>query len=218
MRRQWRRLRYAVRPPEVRFIYDPAYERYISGVPIDPLRADRILAFPQRTRGLIRREEISPPRPAALKNILLVHAPEYLDALQRPETLTRHPRGAGQRQRARAGPGPPAAHGGRNDPGHAVGADDPVRRGQPRRRLPPRRARRGGPASAFSTTWPSRSRACVSAALPRRPWSWISTSTTATARARSSPPTPPCTRSPCTTSTGGTPRPSRPPASRSAPV
>ena len=88
LRRQWRRLRYAVRPPGVRFIYDPAYERNLTGVPLDPLRADRILAFLADER-LIRREEISVPQPAALKNVLLVHAPEYLEALQRPETLTR---------------------------------------------------------------------------------------------------------------------------------
>ncbi len=87
LRRLWRRVRYAVRPPSVRLIYDPAYERNISGVPLDPLRADRILAFLSNER-LIRREEISVPRPAALKNVLLVHTPEYLGSLQRPETLT----------------------------------------------------------------------------------------------------------------------------------
>jgi acetoin utilization deacetylase AcuC-like enzyme len=87
LRRQWRRLRYAVRPPLVRFIYDPAYERHTAGIPTDPLRADRILAFLSNER-LVRREEISVPRPAALKNVLLVHSPGYLEALQRPETLT----------------------------------------------------------------------------------------------------------------------------------
>jgi acetoin utilization deacetylase AcuC-like enzyme len=87
LRRAWRRARYAVHPPSVRFIYDPAYERNIFGVPLDPLRADRILAFLSNER-LIRREEISVPRPAALKNVLLVHTPEYLDSLQHPETLT----------------------------------------------------------------------------------------------------------------------------------
>ena len=87
LRRQLRRLRYGVRPPKVRFIYDPAYERNTMGVPLDPLRADRILAFLANER-LVRRGEISVPRPAALKNILLVHAPEYLEALQRVETLT----------------------------------------------------------------------------------------------------------------------------------
>jgi acetoin utilization deacetylase AcuC-like enzyme len=87
VRRAWRRVRYAVRPPQVRFIYDPAYERNIFGVPLDPLRADRILAFLANER-LIRRDEISVPRPAALKNVFLVHTAEYLDSLQRPETLT----------------------------------------------------------------------------------------------------------------------------------
>jgi acetoin utilization deacetylase AcuC-like enzyme len=86
LRRGWRRLRYKVRPPSVRFVYDPAYERHTAGVPLDPLRADRILAFLNDER-LIRREEISRPRPVALKNILLVHEPGYLDALQRPETV-----------------------------------------------------------------------------------------------------------------------------------
>ncbi|MGD1147031.1 MAG: histone deacetylase [Thermoanaerobaculaceae bacterium] len=87
LRRQVRRLRYAVRPPAVRFIYDPAYERNVTGVPLDPLRADRILAFLANER-LIRREEMSVPRPAALKNLLLAHEPEYLDALQRADTVT----------------------------------------------------------------------------------------------------------------------------------
>jgi acetoin utilization deacetylase AcuC-like enzyme len=87
VRRAWRRVRYAVHPPQVRFVYDPAYERNIFGVPLDPLRADRILAFLANER-LIRRDEISVPRPAALKNVFLVHTAEYLDSLQHPETLT----------------------------------------------------------------------------------------------------------------------------------
>jgi acetoin utilization deacetylase AcuC-like enzyme len=87
LQRQWRRLRHALHPPRVRFIYDPAYERHMFGVPMDPLRADRILAF-LSNEGLIRREEISLPQPAALKNVLLVHSHEYMESLQHPETLT----------------------------------------------------------------------------------------------------------------------------------
>ena len=87
LRRQARRMRYAINPPKVRVIYDPEYERNTTGVPIDPLRADRILAFLANER-LIRREEISVPQPAAMKNILLAHASEYLEALQRVETVT----------------------------------------------------------------------------------------------------------------------------------
>jgi acetoin utilization deacetylase AcuC-like enzyme len=87
MGRQLRRLEHQLNPPKVRFVYAPAYERLVTGVPMDPLRADRILAFLANER-LIRRDEISLPRTAALKNILLVHSPAYLEALQRPEALT----------------------------------------------------------------------------------------------------------------------------------
>ncbi|HUK13774.1 MAG TPA: histone deacetylase [Thermoanaerobaculaceae bacterium] len=87
LHRQWRRLRHAIRPPRLQFVYDPAYERNLAGVALDPLRADRILAFLTNER-LLRRDEISLPHPAALKNILLVHSSAYLESLQRPETLT----------------------------------------------------------------------------------------------------------------------------------
>jgi acetoin utilization deacetylase AcuC-like enzyme len=87
VRRQWRRLRRHLRPPAVSLVHDPGYERALTGVPIDPLRADRTLAFLTAER-LVRHEEISVARPAALKNLLLVHSPEYLEALQRPDTLT----------------------------------------------------------------------------------------------------------------------------------
>jgi acetoin utilization deacetylase AcuC-like enzyme len=87
VRRQVRRLDYHLHPPKVRFVYSPAYERLVSGVPMDPLRADRILAFLANER-LVRRDEISLPRPAALKNILLVHSPEYLNTLQQASALT----------------------------------------------------------------------------------------------------------------------------------
>jgi acetoin utilization deacetylase AcuC-like enzyme len=85
-RRAWRRLRYAVRPPALRIVYDPAYERTTWGVPIDPLRADRVLAF-LAEEGLLRREEISRPRSAALHNVLAVHTPAYVESLQAPSVL-----------------------------------------------------------------------------------------------------------------------------------
>jgi len=87
LRRLRRHLRYAFRPPSLRAIYDPAYEGVFPGVPLDPLRADRVLAF-LAEEGLLRREEISRPRSAGLHNLLLAHTPEYLEALQRPATLT----------------------------------------------------------------------------------------------------------------------------------
>jgi acetoin utilization deacetylase AcuC-like enzyme len=87
VRRQWRRLRRRLHPPAVSLVHDPGYERALTGVPIDPLRADRILAFLADER-LVRHDEVSVARPAALKNLLLVHSPDYLAALQQPATLT----------------------------------------------------------------------------------------------------------------------------------
>lgn len=63
------------------------YDRHLWGVPLDPLRADRILAFLAEER-LVTQEEISTPRPAAMKNLLLAHSPEYVETLQRATTLT----------------------------------------------------------------------------------------------------------------------------------
>ena len=87
LRRLRRHLLYAVRPPSLRVVYDPVYEGVFPGVPLDPLRADRALAF-LAEEGLLRREEISRPRSAGLHNLLLAHTPEYLESLQRAETLT----------------------------------------------------------------------------------------------------------------------------------
>ena len=88
VRRLLRLAWHAVRPPRVRLVYDPAYERHTAGFPVDPLRADRILAF-LANEGLARREAITAPRPAAMKNLLLVHSDEYVSSLQDPELLTR---------------------------------------------------------------------------------------------------------------------------------
>ncbi len=87
VRRQLRRVQTRLSPPRLRLVYDPAYERNMWGVPLDPLRADRILAFLSNER-LIRRDEIALPRPAAMKNILLAHTDAYLDSLQDPATVT----------------------------------------------------------------------------------------------------------------------------------
>ena len=80
------RLRYTLHPPRVCFVYHPNYARAISGVPLDPARADEILAFLAEHR-LIRRGDVSRPLPASLENILRVHTPAYLESLQQPDTI-----------------------------------------------------------------------------------------------------------------------------------
>ncbi len=87
MRRILQRLRTALVRPGVVFIYHANYARTVSGVPIDPARADEILAF-LLDQGLIRRRDVSRPIAASLANLLRVHTPAYLESLQDPATLT----------------------------------------------------------------------------------------------------------------------------------
>lgn len=57
-------------------------------MPIDPGRGERILAF-LNEEGLIDRDDLIDPRAASIRNLLRVHSPKYLDALQHTETLLR---------------------------------------------------------------------------------------------------------------------------------
>ena len=83
-RRAWFRFRARGIP----LVYDPRYEQGVFGVPIDPLRGEKILAALDEA-GLLAREALWTPRPASLQNLLRVHTAEYLHDVQEPETLTR---------------------------------------------------------------------------------------------------------------------------------
>src|SRR6266536_943795 len=87
MRRFLQRLRTALGRPAAVFVYHAGYARTVAGVPIDPARADEILAF-LLDRGLIRRRDVSQPVPASLENLLRVHTAAYLESLPDPATLT----------------------------------------------------------------------------------------------------------------------------------
>src|SRR4029077_10007348 len=87
MRGVLHRLRFSFARPAAVFVYHARYARTVAGVPIDPARADEILAF-LLDRGLIRRRDVSPPLPASFENLLRVHTPAYLEAIQDPATLT----------------------------------------------------------------------------------------------------------------------------------
>ncbi|MCS7183016.1 MAG: histone deacetylase [Thermoanaerobaculum sp.] len=88
LKRLWRAfaLKLGHAPPFL--VFDPAYREQLRGVPVDPLRGEKLLAFLSMER-LIRREQVTRPLPAAMKNLLLAHDPAYLESLQQPETLTR---------------------------------------------------------------------------------------------------------------------------------
>ena len=88
MRRRWRCLKRNWSHHGVQFVYGPGYVHPVSGVPIDPARAERILAFLVE-EGLVHRDDLIDPRPASMRNLLRVHTPDYLDSLQHTDTLLR---------------------------------------------------------------------------------------------------------------------------------
>jgi acetoin utilization deacetylase AcuC-like enzyme len=85
-RRQLHRLWRWIRRPALHLVYDRRYELSVSGLPLDPLRADRILTFLSLER-LIGRTDLRRPRPVSLQVLRAVHTDPYLDSLQQPEAL-----------------------------------------------------------------------------------------------------------------------------------
>jgi acetoin utilization deacetylase AcuC-like enzyme len=86
--RRLRRLWLRFHTPDVPIVYHPSYANHVAGVPLDPLRGEKILAALEEA-GLLRPGDVSRPRPASLENILRLHTPEYLERLQEVETLSR---------------------------------------------------------------------------------------------------------------------------------
>ena len=83
-----RRSYYQLHARGLPIVYDARYQRNVWGVPLDPLRGEKVLGALDET-GLLVHDRLSEPRPVSLHNLLLVHTPEYLQALQEPETLAR---------------------------------------------------------------------------------------------------------------------------------
>jgi len=83
-----RRSLFRLRARGIRIVYDARYQRGVFGVPMDPLRGEKVLGA-LREEGLLERDLLSEPRPASLQNLLRVHTPEYLHAVQEPDALTR---------------------------------------------------------------------------------------------------------------------------------
>ena len=86
MSRLVQRLRRLLGPPAISVVYDDRYGRAVPGVPIDPARGAHVLAF-LMDRGFVARDAVSQPIPTSLHNVLRVHTPEYLEALQDPATV-----------------------------------------------------------------------------------------------------------------------------------
>lgn len=85
-RRAIRRIQSTIFGRRVGFVYHRGYELPIPGVPLDPQRAQRIVAY-LMDEGLLRQRDVSSPLPASLHDIGLVHTAEYLDQLDSAETM-----------------------------------------------------------------------------------------------------------------------------------
>jgi acetoin utilization deacetylase AcuC-like enzyme len=89
LRRLMRRLsRRACPAPRFWLTYDAGYARALPGVPMDPQRAEKILAALDEL-GLLAHATLLAARPASARSQLRVHTREYLDRLAEPELLIR---------------------------------------------------------------------------------------------------------------------------------
>jgi len=83
-----RRLWFRLRARGVPAVYHHDYQKGVSGVPLDPLRGEKVLAALEYA-GLLPEDAVSEPRSASLENLLRVHTEEYLQSLQEGAVLTR---------------------------------------------------------------------------------------------------------------------------------
>jgi len=87
VRRRWRRLRRRWLAPKVRFVYHDAYAMTLDGAPLDPARGQKVLGF-LIDEGLLDRDDISVPRRPAVRSLLRVHDPDYIEAVGHDPEVT----------------------------------------------------------------------------------------------------------------------------------
>lgn len=82
------KLRRRLTGPAARVLYSDAYVFHGRSNPLDPSRAENLLAFLD-SEGLVRPEAVRRPRTASMAQLLRVHTPEYLEALREPGAIGR---------------------------------------------------------------------------------------------------------------------------------
>ena len=73
---------------QVRFVYHGAYTGSLDAAPLDRMRGEKILGFLVE-EGLVDREDISTPRRPAVRSLLRVHDPDYIESVGRPQAMER---------------------------------------------------------------------------------------------------------------------------------
>jgi hypothetical protein len=81
-----RRLR-ALWRPSLPLVYSSRYALEIPGAPVDPRRAERILAFLQH-EGLLRPRQVQRARRIPISSLRRVHGDDYLERLQNRDGLS----------------------------------------------------------------------------------------------------------------------------------
>jgi acetoin utilization deacetylase AcuC-like enzyme len=69
------------------FVYSRRYQLDLQGAAVDPLRGERIVSFLDAA-GLLTADALHTAVPASFRHLRRVHADDYLDALNRPGSLT----------------------------------------------------------------------------------------------------------------------------------
>jgi len=72
---------------KIEIVYHDKYNMACPTVPLDPLRAERILAF-LVSEGVVLRPGVHEPRPISLKRLERVHTASYLDTVNQIPTMT----------------------------------------------------------------------------------------------------------------------------------
>jgi acetoin utilization deacetylase AcuC-like enzyme len=77
-----------LRARDVPIVYSERYQHSVVGVPLDPLRGEKILSCASEAGGL-RRGACRAPEPASFDDLLRAHAAGYLESLHRGDGLAR---------------------------------------------------------------------------------------------------------------------------------
>jgi acetoin utilization deacetylase AcuC-like enzyme len=86
--RAWRRLNLRFTGSGVATVYHDSYEQSLGVVPLDPGRATKVLAF-LTEEGLFESDDLWVARAPALRAMLRVHDPDYIESLQRHDVVER---------------------------------------------------------------------------------------------------------------------------------
>ncbi|MGD8441337.1 MAG: hypothetical protein PVG53_12430, partial [Holophagae bacterium] len=86
--RAWRRMHRRWSGSGIAAVYHDSYEKTLDVVPLDPRRATKILAF-LTEEGLFEPDDLSIARAPAMRAMLRVHDPDYLESLQRHDVVER---------------------------------------------------------------------------------------------------------------------------------